>query len=130
MTCVDGDCVAYMLIASNSAQCGYSSGGSSGSRGGGGGTYPPNWDKPKNVTTGSSGDSTLPPAAEPEPEAEEADVPGPTATTDDIIVGGPVGNDSDGNETDEDFPESPGFAGVFVILGILIVAYLHYRKKQ
>jgi len=48
-----------------------------------------------------------------------------------IDGGGPVGGDGNVTETEPTPPPgAPGFAGVFVILGILIVAYLHYRKKQ
>ena len=101
------------------------------SRGGGGGssggTYPPNWDKPK--TTGSSSNATQVTVPTPTPTDVPESPTRPDTGNATEVIGGDTGNVT-GNETDDSPPDTPGFAGVFVILGILVVAYLHYRKKQ
>ena len=127
--CVDGECVADKLIESNSAQCGYSSGGSSsgGSSGSSsGGTYPPNWDKPKDTGSSNTTQVTVPtPTPTDAPES-------PTRPNASTIDDGSAGMNDSINDTDADptpTPESPGFGVIFVVLGVLAVAYLIGRKR-
>jgi len=103
-----------------------------GGGGGSGGTYPPGWDNHGTTSVATHKPTAAEPSSKPAPKQvsdNEDDVEDDDGVNDDVDGSSDSVSHDDKDDDETPAPATPGFTGVFVILGVLAVAYLIGRKR-